>query len=131
MNTILLLLVEDESMILQHVEDALTDGGYEVITALDGAEAISRLNEQSGGFAGLITDIRLGSGMDGWEVARQAREMNASMAVVYMTGDSGGEWASKGVPKSLLVQKPFADVQLITAISTLLTEVASTPQKQA
>ena len=125
--TILLLLVEDEPMILQHVEDALTDGGFEVVTALDGAEAVSRLKENSESLAGLITDIRLGSGIDGWEVARQAREMKATMAVVYMTGDSGGDWAVKGVPKSLLVQKPFADAQLVTAMSTLLTEVDSTP----
>ena len=125
--TILLLLVEDESMILQHVEDALIDGGYEVVTALDGTEAMSRLKEHAGSFSGLITDIRLGSGIDGWEIARQARETNAAMAVVYMTGDSGGDWASKGVPKSLVVQKPFADAQLVTAISTLLTQADSTP----
>jgi len=37
-----------------------------------------------------------------------------------MTGDSADEWASKGVPNSILITKPFAPVQLVTAVSRLL-----------
>ena len=125
-NTVLLLLVDDEPMILMNVEEALTDGGYQVVTALNGEEAIARLAEQPHGFAGLVTDVRLGAGMDGWEVARRAREANAATAVVYMTGDSAGDWASQGVPHSQLVQKPFAHAQLVTAISMLITQTDST-----
>lgn len=125
--TILLLLVEDEPMILVSAEDALVSGGYTVVTALNGQEAMARLEEQSEEFAGLITDIRLALDIDGWEVARKAREMNGRIAVVYMTGDSAADWTSQGVPKSLILQKPFADAQLVTAISTLLTELDSTP----
>jgi CheY-like chemotaxis protein len=58
--------------------------------------------------------------MDGWDVARRAREMEPEFPVVYMTGDSADDWASKGVPKSILLNKPFAPAQLITAISQLL-----------
>jgi hypothetical protein len=42
------------------------------------------------------------------------------MAVIYMTGDSGADWASKGVPKSVLVTKPFAPAQIVAAIAQLL-----------
>jgi hypothetical protein len=42
------------------------------------------------------------------------------MPVVYMSGDSSPEWSSKGVPNSLMVAKPFAPAQIITAVSTLL-----------
>jgi two-component system cell cycle response regulator CpdR len=38
----------------------------------------------------------------GWEVARVAREIDPTMPVVYMTGTQGEEWASKGVPQSVL-----------------------------
>lgn len=120
--TIMLLLVEDEPMILVNVEEALVAGGYQVATALSGDEAVIQLREQIGGFAGLITDIRLGSGIDGWEIARRAREANPATAVVYMTGDSAADWAANGVPHSQLVQKPFAHAQLVSAISMLLTQ---------
>jgi CheY-like chemotaxis protein len=113
-------------MILHDVEDALTDGGYEVVTALSGVEAMDRLGERKD-FAGLITDVRLGEGMNGWEIARRVREANSGVAVIYITADSGSDWASQGVPGSLLVQKPFANAQLVTAISTLLTEIQSSP----
>jgi DNA-binding NtrC family response regulator len=125
--TILLLLVEDEPLIADIAETALTDGGYEVLTAYSGAEAIGMIDARSDEIAGLITDIRLGGAIDGWKVARHGREMKPDIAVVYMTGDSAADWAVNGVPKSLLVQKPFAAMQLVTAISNLLTEADSTP----
>ena len=37
-----------------------------------------------------------------------------------MTGAAADEWASKGVPNSILLQKPFAPAQLVTAVSNLL-----------
>jgi len=111
---------------MMNAEEALIEGGFQVITALDGSEAEARLREAPDGFAGLITDIRLKGGIDGWEIARRARAANPSTAVVYMTGDSAGDWASKGVPNSQLVQKPFANAQLVTAISILLTQNDST-----
>ena len=46
------------------------------------------------------------------------------MPVVYMTGTHGEEWASKGVPNSVLLLKPFAPAQLVTAVSTLLYDAA-------
>jgi hypothetical protein len=37
-----------------------------------------------------------------------------------MTGVAADQWASMGVPESILLQKPFAPAQLVTAISNLL-----------
>jgi two-component system, cell cycle response regulator CpdR len=42
------------------------------------------------------------------------------MPVIYMTGTHVDEWASKGVPNSVLLSKPFAPAQIVTAISQLL-----------
>ena len=67
-----------------------------------------------------MTDINLLGKLDGWEVARAARETDPKMPVIYMTGSHGEEWASKGVPNSVLLAKPFAPAQLVTAISQLL-----------
>jgi CheY-like chemotaxis protein len=53
-------------------------------------------------------------------VARQIREKEPAFPVVYMTGAAADDWASQGVPNSILLQKPFAPAQLITAVSQLL-----------
>jgi len=37
-----------------------------------------------------------------------------------MTGADADGWKSQGVPNSILIEKPFAPAQLITAISQLL-----------
>ena len=42
------------------------------------------------------------------------------MPVVYMTGTQGDDWASQGVPNSVLLTKPFAPAQLLTALANLL-----------
>jgi CheY-like chemotaxis protein len=116
----LLLLVEDDDSVRSLLEDAFQEGGFEVTLANDGHEAVEALESGKEDIRGLITDINLGDGPDGWDVARRGRELNPSLPVVYMSGAAGHEWASKGVPHSTLVAKPFAPAQLITAISTLL-----------
>jgi CheY-like chemotaxis protein len=118
-NLPLLLLVEDEHLIRTALASALEDGGYTLLQAENGLEAVAVL-EGHAKLTGLITDIRLGSGASGWEVARRARQLHPELAVVYLTGDSAADWCADGVPNSILLQKPFADAQVITAISTLL-----------
>ena len=127
MTTVLLLLVEDEPLILDMMRTALEDGGFSVVVAAEGTEAIALLDRDGDNVSGLITDVRLGHGPDGWAVARHARHKKPDLPVVYMTGDSAADWAAEGVPKSLLLQKPFAPAQAITAISTLLNDASSAP----
>ena len=128
-NLPLLLLVEDEPLIRTSLAAALEEGGYALIESDTGAAAIDAI-DMNESLAGLITDIRLGTGADGWEVARHARQRFPTVAVVYMSGDSAADWASEGVPNSVMLQKPFATAQVITAVSTLL-NVADVSPTQA
>jgi len=73
-------------------------------------------------FNGLVTDIRLGNGKSRWEVARYIRQSNSTIPVVYISGDSGKYCGAEGVPSSVTIAKPFAMVQIITALSTLLNQ---------
>ena len=127
MDPVLLLLAEDEPLILLSTQDALEAAGFSIVPAADGAEAMAVLAERHGEIKGLVTDVRLGAGPNGWDVARRARELNPLLPVLYATGDSAMDWPVQGVPKSLVIQKPYVAAQVLTAISTLLTEVASTP----
>lgn len=121
-NQILLLFAEDEPMITLNVEEALEGGGYSVLTASSGHDAMAVLDQHGSELAGVITDIRLGDGPTGWDVARHARELKADVPVIYATADSADDWPIHGVPRSVIVQKPYAPAQLLTAISTLITE---------
>jgi CheY-like chemotaxis protein len=121
-SAILILLAEDETLLQMPAEDALRAGGFDVVLANDGKEAIRTLNESIDQISGLITDVEMGDGPSGWDVARHARTLKSTIPVVYATGQSADEWAVEGVPRSILVQKPFADAQLVSAISELLNE---------
>ena len=115
-----ILVVEDEPLISMLAVDALTDGGFEVLVASDGSEALNFLRERD--VRGLVTDIRLGTQPDGWQIAREARQQSPDMAVVYCTGDSAYEWPAQGVPNSMVIQKPYAAAQLVNAMTTLLAQ---------
>lgn len=119
---ILILLVEDDALIRLALEEALTEEGFEVVMATSGTEGLATLSCDADRFDALITDIRLGAGPDGWDMARQIRGLLPQMPVVYMSGDSTADWAAQGVPRSVMVPKPFVMAQIITAVSTLLNE---------
>lgn len=120
-----LLVVDDEPLLRLAMQDALADGGYEVRAAANGADALAALDDPATVYSGLVTDIRLGGGINGWDVARRARERNPAICVVYVTGHGAAEWPVEGVPKSVVLQKPVAEAQLVTAVSTLLNEQSS------
>ncbi len=123
-DTLALLLVDDEVLITEMLHDALADAGFDVVTANDGDWAIAMLDDPTQRIVGLITDINMGKSTDGWAVARHARELQPDMPVVYMTGGAGNEWTVHGVPLSILVAKPFATAQIVTAIASLLNKAS-------
>jgi DNA-binding response OmpR family regulator len=122
MPSVLLLLAEDEHTVAAVLNAALTDAGYEVLGAGNGNEAIKEIEADAARFRAVVTDIQLRTGPEGWEIARRARELVPTMPIVYMSGESAEEWAAKGVPGSLMIAKPFAPAQLVTAVSNLINE---------
>jgi DNA-binding response OmpR family regulator len=125
-NQLLILVVEDDHLVLSVVEEGLSEGGFEIVTATSGEHAVELLDASKGKYRALVTDINLAPGkLDGWDVARHAREIDPHFPVVYMSGKDFEDWASKGVPNSIMLSKPFAPAQLVTAVYQLLN--AGTP----
>ncbi len=114
------LLVEDEPLVRMLLEATLEDAGFHAVAVEDGNQAITELEADPARIQAVVSDIRLGRGPDGWEVARRARELDPKMPVLYVSGDSAFEWASRGVPRSLMVAKPFISAQIVTALAALL-----------
>ena len=124
--SVLVLIAEDEDAIRILLKSSFEDGGFTVALASSGEEAIAAFEAKGDAVRALVTDINLGSKSSGWDVARHAREMNPDLPVVYVTGAEGHDWASRGVPNSVLIAKPFAPAQVLTAVSQLL-NVGNTP----
>ena len=118
------LIVEDDSEIQVIVEDALKEAGFETAIAPSAEEAVTLLKGKVMNYRALVTDINLKGRMTGWDVARQAREIDSTFPIVYMTGAAGADWGAHGVPNSILLDKPFAPGQLVTAVSQLLNSAA-------
>lgn len=119
---LLILVVEDEEVIKDMVQDALAEGGFETEITASGEQAITLLQEDQSRYRALLTDIHLAGALTGWDVAKRARELNPDLPVVYMTGAGADQWPSHGVPNSVLLNKPFAPAQVVTAVSQLLNQ---------
>ena len=117
---LVILVIEDDQAIQTIVDEALTEGGFEPAIAASGEEAVTLLKGGLTKYRALVTDINLRGRMDCWEVAKRAREIDPEFPIIYMTGASADEYASRGVPNSILLTKPFAPAQLVTAVSQLL-----------
>ncbi len=117
-----ILVIEDDPPIQLVVEDALADGGFEPAIAPSGEEAVTLLKGNKGKYRALVTDINLVGRIDGWEVARLARQIDPAFPILYITGAHADRWPSHGVPNSILLTKPFAPAQLVTAVFQLLND---------
>lgn len=124
MESISILLVEDDAIIQTMMEAELLAAGFAVSMASSGKKALTMLESPEADYRALVTDIHLGDdpATTGWDVARHARELQPDLPVVYITGGGADEWTSQGVPNSMLVKKPFAPAQVITAVSQLLNQ---------
>ena len=122
----IVLVIEDDDSIQTVVEDALSDAGFEPAIAPSGEEAVTLLKGMKNTYRALVTDITLRGKIDGWEVAHQARQIDPEFPIVYISGKSAAEWPSKGVPNSIMLPKPFAPAQLVTAIANLLNRTTPT-----
>ncbi|MCU6454086.1 response regulator [Sphingomonas sp. A2-49] len=114
------LVVEDDPTVLMFLEDGLEEQGFAVVSARSSGEALNILGAGMYPIDVLVADIRLGDGIDGWEIARCARESVPGLPIVYITGDSILSFAGEGVADSVILQKPFSRLELSDAIRSLL-----------
>ncbi|WP_095204155.1 response regulator [Mesorhizobium carmichaelinearum] len=125
MTSCVVLLVEDESIVLLDVENSLIEAGFEVVPAVNGSTAIAAFDREPERFGALISDVRLGAGATGWDVARHVRSVVPTLPVIYVSADGADDWAAQGVPNSIMITKPFVMPQIITGLATLLNEGSS------
>ena len=114
------LVVDDDDLILRFAERVLQDGGYEVVVASSGPQALDIAKAQRP-FAGFVLDVMMPT-MRGDELARQLRHMDPDAKVLYFTGHSDVLFEEKVTlwANEAFVDKPFTVDGLREAVSLLL-----------
>jgi CheY-like chemotaxis protein len=110
------LLVEDELLVREVAAEDLGEAGFDVTPASDGDEALEILRGDCA-FDLLFTDIRMPGSTDGWELAREARQLIPGLKVIYATGlGDAGDGLAEG---ECYVRKPYNLKDLRQALTTL------------
>ena len=84
-----ILLVEDEAIIRELTVQILESDGYQVLEAMDGAEALSVADEHGAPIHLLLTDVLM-PGMNGTELADELRLRHPGLRVLFMSGYEDG-----------------------------------------
>ena len=109
------LMVDDESGILETLQILLKGEGYAVVAAQSGREAIDIMDEVKPDI--ILTDIRM-PGATGLEVLAAAREADSEIAVILMTAQASLQSAVRAVNEGAYyyLQKPFANDELLAIL---------------
>ena len=86
-----LLIMDDEEALRQLLENVLTNLGYEVHTARDGAEAIAIFEEAKANgisFDAVLLDLTVSGGMGGEEAAARLKELDPTLKLIVSSGYS-------------------------------------------
>lgn len=116
------LAVDDEPIVLSLVRDAVEDEHIDVCTASQTSEAVSLLRSEP--FDLLITDIRM-PGMDGIQLANEARSNNPEIGVIFMTGFANLDSAKDAIRQGALdyIMKPFELTEIRQSVRNALDKV--------
>ena len=114
------LVVDDEPSVLEFVDRALRQAGYETVLAESGAAAVAA-SERSGKFDLLLTDLTMPL-MAGDELARLLRQHDPGLRVLYLTGYCDRLFGAKSTLWSdeAFLEKPCSVNGLLEAVSLLI-----------
>ena len=115
------LLVEDDAEVRAVVRNFLTTLQCDVTVAASGEEALLLLGPDAR-YDVLLSDIALGAGMRGTELAAQAQRRHPAIAVLLMSGYSAELIdADRDSPSSWeLLQKPYTRDELANALARVV-----------
>ena len=116
-----ILVVEDEVDVRRLAVEALEELGYRVLEAEDGHVALRMLDHEPG-VRLLFTDVGLPGGLNGRQLADQARQRRPDLKVLFTTGYARNAIVHHGRldPGVELIGKPFQLANLASRVRTLL-----------
>lgn len=119
MDSLKVLMVDDESRMRKLVSDFLTRKGYEVIEAGDGEEAIDKFYEDKD-IALIILDVMMPK-MNGWDVCKEIRK-NSNVPIIMLTAksDEASELNGFDCGADEYISKPFSPKILTARVDAII-----------
>ncbi|HKW54373.1 MAG TPA: response regulator [Stellaceae bacterium] len=119
-----ILVVDDLDDVRDTAVAVLSAAGYVVVAAADGEAALALLGGRPEPEL-LFTDVVLGRGLNGFELAQRAVRLRPRLKILYATGYAWnlGE-QHDAVPGSRMLHKPYRAVELLRDVDELLEEPA-------
>ena len=119
MESLKILVVDDESRMRKLVKDFLTKKGFTVIEAGDGEEAVDKFFEVKD-IALIILDVMMPK-MDGWEVLKTIR-LHSKVPIIMLTarGEERDELQGFDLGVDEYISKPFSPKILVARVEAIL-----------
>jgi CheY-like chemotaxis protein len=111
------LIVEDEWLVRMELVAAFEDERCTVLESASAEDALASLHAGES-IDLLITDIRLSGALSGWDLATEARAIDASLAVIYVSANPPAP--HRLVEGSVFIDKPAVIGQVVGAARRLL-----------
>ena len=129
METVKILVVDDEARMRKLVKDFLNKSGYEVLEAADGEEALKVFYENRD-IALILLDVMMPK-MDGWDVCREIRA-DSKVPIVMLTArsDEMDELLGFKLGVDEYISKPFSPKILVARVEALLRRSKSVSEKE-
>jgi PAS domain S-box-containing protein len=115
-----ILVVEDQPDVLAVIEVYLEDLDYRILTAANGPAA-RKLLESDEPIDLLLTDVVMPNGVDGFELAQEARRLRQDLKIIMMSGYIRDPQSREGALADVVfLEKPFRQTDLAAAIVSAL-----------
>ena len=114
------LVVDDESPIVEIIQDILERRGYRVLATSDAERALALLDEDPGPIHLLLTDVMM-RGRSGFEIAERVQHRWPDVQVIFMSGHTRETLPEDTLPPNARVLiKPISLEALLAAVRTAL-----------
>ncbi|KZD06193.1 hypothetical protein AUP43_11145 [Oceanibaculum pacificum] len=122
-----ILMVEDNELVRSHVETRLRKLGYNILTASNGPEALAIFRDRPD-IDLLFTDIIMPGGMNGKQLADEARRIKPNIRTLFTSGYTENAINHQGRLESrvYLLSKPYSYADLARMIRIALTQNGGT-----
>ncbi|WP_339464291.1 MULTISPECIES: response regulator [unclassified Pseudomonas] len=115
-NASTILVVEDDAIVRMLIIDVLEELDFKVLEAEGGEQALKLLNDEAQHIDLMMTDVGL-PGMDGRELANQARLLRPALPILFASGYAENIEVTAGMQ---VIGKPFSIDQLRDKVKGIL-----------